>query len=171
MSVSSRAECIHRSGDPTLYSRDDARAQFSRRNDRVNRSHLAGPLDVVYSFKLRCHLAELVRTYCRAGGGELYPQAGTRRVVRASGKLRFELANGRVCCGTPVHVSWEYHRCRGCTADNRGERSLDSEHFHVVVERVGEHHESPAVIARDHAEHDRSVEVDDGWAAFGAGRR
>src|SRR5260370_36433523 len=66
--VTERIQC---SGHPTLHSRDDARAQFSRRNDRVDRTHLAGPLDVVYSFKFRCHLAELVRTYCRLGGGAL----------------------------------------------------------------------------------------------------
>ena len=72
-------------------------------------------------------------------------------VVGAGGELRFELAHGRVRCGTFVHLSGEHHRCRGCTADNRGERSLDGEHFHVLVQRVGEHHESSAVIARDHA--------------------
>jgi len=35
----------------------------------------------------------LVRTYGRLGGVELYPQAGTRCVVRATGKLHFELAD------------------------------------------------------------------------------
>ena len=35
----------------------------------------------------------LVRTYGRPGGVELYPQAGTRCVVRATGKLHFELAD------------------------------------------------------------------------------
>ena len=99
---------------------------------------------------------------------ELHPQAGARRVVGAGGKLRFEVAHGRVRCGTFVHLSGEHHRRRGRTADHRGERSLDGEHFHVLVQRVGEHHESSAVIARDHGEHDRSVEVDDGPADFGA---
>ena len=69
-SATKRIRC---SGQPTLHRRDDARAQFSRRNDRMHRANLAGPLHVVHGFKLRCHFAELVRTYRRPGGTELHP--------------------------------------------------------------------------------------------------
>src|ERR1700736_2743299 len=41
LQTDSVTERIHCSGYPTLHSRDDARAQFNRRNDQVDRTHLA----------------------------------------------------------------------------------------------------------------------------------
>ena len=93
----SAARGVTHSSHSTLHSRDDARAQFSRRDDRVDRTHLAGALHVVHGFEFRGHLAELVRTYRGPGVGELYPQAWR---VAASSVLAASCASRSLTAGS-----------------------------------------------------------------------
>ena len=67
-----------------------------------------------------------------------------------------------------VDLAGEHDRRRRRAADDRGERALDGEHLHVVVQRRREHDERPAVVARHDAQHERAVEVDDRPADLGA---
>ena len=83
--------------------------------------------------------------------------------IRASSSRTAGLAAVRFST-SPVNTT----AAAGRAADDRGERALDGEHRHVRVERLGEHHERAAVVARDHGEHDRPTEVDDRAADLGA---
>ena len=70
--------------------------------------------------------------------------------------------------GPRVDLAREHHRRRRRAADHRGVGALDRRDLDRLVERPREHHVGAAVVARDHAEHDRPAEVDDRAADLGA---
>ena len=115
----------------------------------------------VHGVELGGDLAELLGAHGVADSPPARP-AGWRRDCRSSARTRSSR------CGALVDVAGEHHGGRRGPADHRGERALDGEHLHVVVERRREHDERPAVVAGHDAQHDRAVEVDDRPADLGA---
>ena len=94
--------------------------------------------------------------------------AGRPRSSERRGQRPLERLHPLVGTGALVDLAGEHDGRRRRPADHRGERTLDGEHLHVVVERRREDDERPAVVARDDAQHERAVEVDEGPADLGA---
>ena len=103
-----------------------------------------------------------VRSLIRAGRetGALDP--GCR------GQLALEPGDPRVGGRAGVDVSGEDDGRRGCATEHRREGTLDGEHRHARVERLGEDDERATVVPGDDGEDDGPVEVDDGPADLGA---
>ena len=70
--------------------------------------------------------------------------------------------------GRLLDVAGEHDRGGRRAADHRGVRALERDRLEVGVERLREDDERAAVVARDDAEDDRAVEVDDRAADLGA---
>ena len=93
---------------------------------------------------------------------------GADLVGRGGGDGGLGGADPLVATRPVVDLTGEHDGGRRGATDHRGERALDGEHLHVVVQRRREHDEGTAVVARDDAQHERPVEVDDRPADLGA---
>ena len=113
------------------------------------------------------HLGELLRAHRGPQLGELGPQPRPLDLLGGR-ELGLDRTHPRVGRSPVVDLAGEDDPGRRRTADDRGERALDGEHGHVVVQRLGEHDERAAVVAGDDAEDDRAVEVHHGAADLGA---
>src|SRR5680860_1230362 len=111
--------------------------------------------------------AELLGADAGATLREVRDQGG-RRCALSVAQRSLKLGNPRVGRRAGVHLTGEDDRRRRCATDDGRERPLDRKNRHPGVERLGEHHERPAVISRHDAEHDWSGEVHDRPADLGA---
>ena len=127
-----------------------------------------GALDAVDGVELGRQLAAASRSAPsptapparRAGAG-----APRRRRPRSARRAPRSAAS---CARAPVDVAGEDDRGGGRAADHRRVRALERDRLEVLVEALREDDERAAVVARDDAEDDRPVEVDDRPADLGA---
>ncbi len=146
---------------------DDARPQPGHGHDLVDGADPHRTVDVVHAVELRGDLADLLGAYDVAELGELEHEL-TAPVPRASASSSSTSRTRGSAPSALVDLAGEDDGRRRGTADHRGVGALEGEHRHVRVQRLGEHHEGTAVVARDHAEDDRALEVDDGATDLGA---
>ncbi len=166
-----RAQATRCIGDPppsprvdarrsAFHGRDQLRAQVGGRNDAMDGTDRPGPFDTVHAVELGSHGAQHLGPHERGDGAEIGAPGAHFGRVGSSDRGR-RAADAVVVPGALVDVACEHDRRRGRSPDHGGERALDGEHLHVVVELRREHHERTTVVTRDDAEDERAVEVDD----------
>ena len=134
---------------------------------RSTEPDLDGALDAVDSIELGRELSQLARANLGVDGVAFGAQPLTFGGFGLLDAL-VERRDLRVGARPVIDLPREHDGGRRRAPDHGGVGAFDRARFEVLVQRAGEHHERAAVEARDHAEHDRSVEVDDGARDLGA---
>ena len=144
---------------PQLGRRDD-RGRPSRPRRRARRCgsrRTRAASSPSFSERTSVHSVLALGAQALALGAARRPRSA-RRAPRSAGPSRVRA----------VDLAGEHDRGGRRAADHRRVRALERDRLELVVEASREDDERAAVVARDHAEHDRPVEVDDRAADLGA---
>ena len=91
----------------------------------------------------------------RRGPAARPPRAARRAAPPAAAAVSASTTRGSLRA-PGVHLAREHHRGGRRAADHRRARALDRDHLDVLAQRLREHHERAAVVARHDAEDDRA---------------
>ena len=135
----------------------------------VDRADLDGALRRCGSRRTRPPARRASPSAPRSSAPRARRAAGARSApLGAAAMPLVELGDPRVVARAHVDLAREHDRGGGRAADHRRVRALERDRLELVVEPAREDDEGAAVEARDHAERDRAVEVDDRAADLGA---
>src|SRR5690606_34197904 len=122
--------------------------------------------DAVHAVEFRGDLTQLLGADRGAEFVEFRGEGGAFGAARVRRAL-FQVPDAGVGGGAFAHLAREYDGRGGGAAEDRGEGTFDGQDRQIRVQGLREHRERATVVAGDHAEHDRPVEIDDGAADFG----
>jgi len=126
----------------------------------LQRSNFQGSMHTVDAIELRGYFAQLFRVHDLKEFVPLAPQSSFFRTVGGGHRLGYRLQT-RILAGPCFHFSGENNCRRRSTPNHGSESSFESRHLESLIQHPGEHDISAAVVAGDHTENHRALEIHD----------